>query len=137
MQTVAALRAARAAGNRIVVVGTTAVRTLEAAADKILDTSIPAEEIRGETDLKIAPGRPFRLTNALITNFHLPRSTLMALVAAFLCPPGDPPEAAVQLLKNLYSLAIEQHYRFYSYGDAMLLCPERTSASKPLQDRPS
>ena len=122
-QAVADLRAARAAGSRIVVVGTTAVRTLETAADKILDFSIPPAEIRGETDLKIAPGYHFRLTDALITNFHLPRSTLMALVGAFLCRPIDSPENAVERLKNFYLLAIQEHYRFYSYGDAMLILP--------------
>jgi S-adenosylmethionine:tRNA ribosyltransferase-isomerase len=115
--TVVALREQRAKGGRIVVVGTTAVRTLEAAAERILDTNGPATEISGTTDLKIAPGYGFRLTDVLVTNFHLPRSTLMALVAARL------EENGVARLKELYKLAIAEGYRFYSYGDAMLILP--------------
>ena len=113
--TVAALRTARSQNRRIVVVGTTAVRTLEAAADTLLNPSLPSTAIHGETDLKIAPGYTFRLTDALITNFHLPKSTLMALVAAFL---GD---NGVETLKELYAVAIREGYRFYSYGDAMMI----------------
>jgi len=116
-ETVAALRAARQENRRIVVVGTTAVRTLEAAATDILDTATDPAEIRGETTLKIAPGFPFRLTDVLITNFHLPKSTLMALVAAFL---GD---YGVEQLQALYALAVQERYRFYSYGDAMMIDP--------------
>jgi len=124
-QTVAALRTARREGRRIVVVGTTAVRTVEAAAGRILDGATPppsAEEIRGQTNLLIAPPYRFRLTDALITNFHLPRSTLMALVAAFLGTNG------VARLKGLYAQAIGEGYRFYSYGDAMFIVPEATAA---------
>jgi S-adenosylmethionine:tRNA ribosyltransferase-isomerase len=113
--TVAALRAARGEGLRIVVVGTTAVRTLESAALKILVGVGPPTEISGETELKIGPGYRFRLVDALITNFHLPRSTLMALVAAFLGKGG------VERLKGLYGEAIKDGYRFYSYGDAMMI----------------
>jgi S-adenosylmethionine:tRNA ribosyltransferase-isomerase len=117
--TVAALRAARREKRRIVAVGTTAVRTLEAAADQILDASIPPHDLDSETNLLIAPGYRFRLADVLITNFHLPKSTLMALVAAFLGTDG------VARLKALYAEAIQQGYRFYSYGDAMLILPER------------
>jgi len=99
---------------RIIVVGTTAVRTLEAAASRILDAATPAAEIRGETDLKISPGYGFRLTDVLVTNFHLPRSTLMALVGAMV---------GVEKLKQLYAEAVREGYRFYSYGDAMLILP--------------
>ncbi len=122
--TVEALRAARREGRRIVAVGTTAVRTLEAAAGRILGSlgegedlppAEPGADICGETDLKIAPGFGFRLTDVMVTNFHLPRSTLMALVAAFL---GD---GGVERLKGLYAEAIERGYRFYSYGDAMMV----------------
>jgi S-adenosylmethionine:tRNA ribosyltransferase-isomerase len=121
--TVAALRAARGVGGagvegvkhgRIVVVGTTAVRTLESAAEEILDVTTAPMPLRGETGLKIAPGFPFQLTDVLVTNFHLPRSTLMALVGALV---------GVERLKKLYSLAIREGYRFYSYGDAMLILP--------------
>ncbi|MGN6368973.1 MAG: tRNA preQ1(34) S-adenosylmethionine ribosyltransferase-isomerase QueA [Phycisphaerae bacterium] len=114
--TIQSLRAQRAKNARIVAVGTTAVRSLESASSDIL-AQTPPQEIRRPTDLKISPGYHFQLTDALITNFHLPRSTLMALVAAFLEPHG------LQKLKHLYTLAIENQYRFYSYGDAMLLLP--------------
>ena len=114
LQTVAAIRNQRAGRGRIIVVGTTAVRTLEAGASQILDTSNPPTAIRGATDLKIAPGYTFRLTDILLTNFHLPRSTLIALVGAL---------AGIDRLKQLYALAIRENYRFYSYGDAMLILP--------------
>jgi S-adenosylmethionine:tRNA ribosyltransferase-isomerase len=110
--TVAAIREQRRAAGRIVVVGTTAVRTLEATASRILDLSHPPAEINGSTDLKISPGYRFALTDTLVTNFHLPRSTLMALVGAMV---------GVERLKELYALAIREGYRFYSYGDAMLI----------------
>ena len=97
------------------VVGTTAVRTLESAAGRILDTSIPPTQLSGDTDLKIGPGFEFQLTDVLVTNFHLPRSTLMALVGAYLGANG------VERLKELYRTAIAEAYRFYSYGDACLL----------------
>jgi S-adenosylmethionine:tRNA ribosyltransferase-isomerase len=111
------IRKTRAAGGRVVVVGTTAVRTLESCAAGIL-SSEPPGDLAGETGLKIAPGFQFRLTDVLVTNFHLPRSTLMALVGAFL---GD---GGVDRLKSLYAEAIEKEYRFYSYGDAMLILGE-------------
>jgi S-adenosylmethionine:tRNA ribosyltransferase-isomerase len=112
--TVATLREQRQTAGRIVVVGTTAVRSLEAGAETILDASIPAAAIRSTTRLKIAPGYAFQLTDILITNFHLPRSTLLALVAAMV---------GLDRLKELYALAIDGRYRFYSYGDAMLILP--------------
>ncbi|HUO07590.1 MAG TPA: tRNA preQ1(34) S-adenosylmethionine ribosyltransferase-isomerase QueA [Phycisphaerae bacterium] len=111
--TIDAIRRQRACGGRIVVVGTTAVRTLESAASQILASS-PPTDIRGSTDLKISPGFSFQLTDVLITNFHLPRSTLMALVGALV---------GVERLKQLYALAVQEGYRFYSYGDAMLILP--------------
>jgi S-adenosylmethionine:tRNA ribosyltransferase-isomerase len=113
-QTVAAIQNQRAANGRIIVVGTTAVRTLEAAASQIFNTANDAAGIRGATDLKIAPGYAFHLTDILLTNFHLPRSTLMALVGALV---------GIDRLKQLYALAIRENYRFYSYGDAMLILP--------------
>jgi S-adenosylmethionine:tRNA ribosyltransferase-isomerase len=122
--TVAAIRALRAggrgpggAGGRLVAVGTTAVRTLETVAGAILEGDTPPTELAGETDLKIGPGYSFRLVEALVTNFHLPRSTLMALVGAFLGAEG------VGRLKACYQDAIGRGYRFYSYGDAMLILP--------------
>ena len=114
--TVAALRTQRVAGGtqggRIVVVGTTATRTLEAAAPQILNLDHPPTDLRGCTNLLISPGFPFQLTDALITNFHLPRSTLLALVGAL---------TGLDHLKALYAEAIEKGYRFYSYGDAMIV----------------
>jgi S-adenosylmethionine:tRNA ribosyltransferase-isomerase len=115
-QTSALLRGQRAVGKRIVVVGTTAVRALEAAAEEILNAECATRnaEVSGITELKISPGYRFRLTDALVTNFHLPRSTLMALVGAMI---------GLERLKALYALAIVEGYRFYSYGDAMLILP--------------
>ncbi|MBZ5534991.1 MAG: tRNA preQ1(34) S-adenosylmethionine ribosyltransferase-isomerase QueA [Acidobacteriia bacterium] len=96
-------------GGRIVAVGTTAVRTLEHVARESCG-DIPAS--RGETDLFIYPGFPFKVVSTLITNFHLPRSTLLMLVAAF---------AGKDLVLKSYRCAIRERYRFFSYGDAMLI----------------
>jgi S-adenosylmethionine:tRNA ribosyltransferase-isomerase len=95
------------AGGRIIAVGTTSVRTLETVAQNGL--ACPAS---GSTKLFITPGYRFQLTDAMVTNFHLPRSTLLALVAAF---------AGLDTILNAYRYAIEHRYRFYSYGDAMLI----------------
>lgn len=103
----------RAPNTRHIPVGTTSVRALESLPDPLPSGDRPFE---AETDLLIAQGFDFRHTDGLITNFHLPRSTLMALVAALL--PGG-----VQQLKNAYAHAVERRYRFYSYGDAMLILP--------------
>ena len=106
-QAVAALRKARAAGGRIVAVGTTSVRTLESAS-----LSGQLEPFRGWTDIFITPGYEFKSVDALITNFHLPGSTLIMLVSAFM---GR--EEALQA----YKVAVEEGYRFFSFGDAMLI----------------
>jgi S-adenosylmethionine:tRNA ribosyltransferase-isomerase len=111
--TVEAIRSQRANGHRVAVVGTTAVRTLESCASEVMQGAV-VEDLKGTTTLKIAPGYPLRLTDILITNFHLPRSTLMALVAALV---------GLDRLKELYRLAIAERYRFYSYGDAMIILP--------------
>ena len=106
--TAAALNAVRARGGRLVAVGTTALRLLESAADE-------AGEIRpfhGETSIFITPGYRFRTAAGLVTNFHLPRSTLFMLVSAF---------AGMQTMRAAYAHAIAAGYRFYSYGDASLL----------------
>jgi S-adenosylmethionine:tRNA ribosyltransferase-isomerase len=105
--TVQAIEATRAAGGRIVAVGTTTLRALESAARGGALHSGSAE-----TDLFITPGFPFRVVDLLITNFHLPRSTLMMLVSAF---------AGHAHVMALYRHAVEARYRFFSYGDAMLL----------------
>jgi S-adenosylmethionine:tRNA ribosyltransferase-isomerase len=106
-QAVRAIAAARAAGGRVLAVGTTALRALEAAAQ---GGELGAAS--GETELFIYPGFRFRVVDRLLTNFHLPRSTLLMLVAAF---------AGLANIRRAYAHAIERRYRFYSYGDAMLV----------------
>ena len=112
----AAVERARSAGGRVVAVGTTAVRSLESA---VRDGSLTPFD--GETRLFIFPGFRFNVTDALITNFHLPESTLLMLVAAF---------AGRDLVLDAYRHAVEQKYRFFSYGDAMFVMPRdiRTSS---------
>jgi S-adenosylmethionine:tRNA ribosyltransferase-isomerase len=107
------LNAARMAGGRIVAVGTTSLRTLETAA--ALDGSILP--YTGETDIFITPGYKFRAVDILLTNFHLPRSTLFMLVSAF---------CGLDVMRAAYAEAIREHYRFYSYGDACLLFRPRS-----------
>jgi len=104
----AAINGARRAGGRIVAVGTTSVRVLESAA-------LPGEVVRpfeGPTNLFILPGYVFRAVDALITNFHLPRSTLIMLVSAF---------AGRETILGAYDVAKQQGYRFYSFGDGMMI----------------
>jgi S-adenosylmethionine:tRNA ribosyltransferase-isomerase len=103
-----AFERARAAGGRVVVVGTTTTRALESAADEEGRLRAGA----GETDLFIRPGHRFRAVDALVTNFHLPRSSLLMLVAAF---------AGRELVLEAYRRAVAERFRFYSYGDAMLV----------------
>jgi S-adenosylmethionine:tRNA ribosyltransferase-isomerase len=105
--TVAAIAAAQARGGRVIAVGTTVVRALESAA-----RGDALEAMTGETDIFITPGFRFRVVDALVTNFHLPRSTLLMLVSAF---------AGHGHIRALYRHAVEARYRFFSYGDAMLL----------------
>lgn len=104
----AALSAALRAGRRIVAVGTTTTRTLESLAVEN-GTVVPQA---GETALFIHPGHQFKVVSGLVTNFHLPRSSLLMLVAAF---------AGLDVVLDAYRAAIEERYRFYSYGDAMLI----------------
>ena len=108
--TAAALNAARTAGGRLVAVGTTALRLLETAAAE--DGRI--RPFAGETDIFITPGYRFKAVDLLLTNFHLPRSTLFMLVAAF---------SGLDTMRQAYAHAIRHGYRFYSYGDACLLHP--------------
>lgn len=109
-----ALNAVKARGGRIVTVGTTATRLIESAATS--DGTL--QEWRGETDIFITPGHRFRFIDGMLTNFHLPRSTLVMLVAAFI---------GHETQKRAYEHAISNGYRFYSYGDACLLMPETPS----------
>ncbi len=111
-KTCAKLMAARARGGRIVAVGTTALRLLESAAD----SKGVIHPFSDATDIFITPGYRFRAVDILMTNFHLPRSTLFMLVAAF---------SGLDRMKRAYTHAIAQEYRFYSYGDACLLFPDR------------
>jgi S-adenosylmethionine:tRNA ribosyltransferase-isomerase len=106
--TLRALARARAEGRRIIPVGTTSVRALESLPHAIDDSS----DCVASTKLMIQPGFEFRWTDALMTNFHLPRSTLLALVAGL---------TGLDELKRCYAIAIAHHYRFFSYGDAMLI----------------
>jgi S-adenosylmethionine:tRNA ribosyltransferase-isomerase len=107
-ETAAAIAAAKASGGRVVAVGTTVVRTLEAAA--VADGTV--KPMGGEVGLFITPGYRFRVVDALMTNFHLPRTTLLMLVSAF---------AGTDRLREAYREAVRLRYRMYSYGDAMLI----------------
>lgn len=106
--TAQAIRDTRARGSRVIAVGTTSMRTLEAAA--LGDGTVRAGS--GETDIFITPGYRFQTVDRLITNFHLPRSTLLMLVSAF---------AGMEPIRRAYAHAVAERYRFFSYGDAMLL----------------
>ncbi len=119
-ETAARVNETRARGGRIVAVGTTAVRTLEAvgalASECVAAGELPAGTAvmpyRGRTSLFIRPGHPFRAVDVMLTNFHLPRSTLVVLVSAF---------ASRDLILRAYAEAVAHEYRFYSFGDAMLI----------------
>ena len=104
----AAINGARQAGGRIVAAGSTALRLLEAAAGA--DGRLAP--FTGETDIFMTPGYRFKIADAMVTNFHLPRSTLFMLVAAF---------AGLERMRAAYAHAIKARYRFFSYGDACLL----------------
>ena len=110
--TAAALNAAKARGSRIVAVGTTSLRLLESAARE--DGTLAAWS--GATDIFITPGYRFRAVDALMTNFHLPRSTLFMLVSAF---------SGLDTMRAAYAHAIESGYSFYSYGDAACFSERR------------
>ena len=106
-ETAAVLRGQHARGGRIVAVGTTSARTLETAA-----VSGAFEPFQGRTDLFIRPGHAFHAVDVLLTNFHLPRSSLLVLVSSL---------GGLDLIRRAYAEAVRQRYRFYSYGDAMLI----------------
>lgn len=109
----ACVKAARSQGGRVIAVGTTVVRALETAARRA-----GLEHLSGETDLYIFPGYQFQVVDAMLTNFHLPASSLLILVCAF---------AGTAHVLNAYRHAVEQRYRFYSYGDAMFVLPRVAS----------
>jgi S-adenosylmethionine:tRNA ribosyltransferase-isomerase len=110
LETVQALEKTRARGGRVVAVGTTAVRTLESAADE--QGVVKAGS--ADTGLFIYPGYQFKVVDVLLTNFHLPKSSLFLLVSAF---------GGKDVMRRAYREAIRQRYRFYSYGDCMLIAP--------------
>lgn len=110
-ETALQLNAARAAGGRIISVGTTSLRLLESAADK----GGIVHPFKGDTDIFITPGYGFKAIDALMTNFHLPKSTLFMLVSAF---------SGLEAMQKAYAHAIKSGYRFYSYGDSSLLFPQ-------------
>ncbi len=112
--TAAAISECRGRGGQVVAVGTTTVRVLEAVA-----ATGPLRPWSGETELFIYPPYEFKLTDALVTNFHLPRSSLLLLVSAF---------AGIDLIRKAYNTAVEEGYRFYSYGDAMLILQEQPAS---------
>ncbi|HNM37492.1 MAG TPA: S-adenosylmethionine:tRNA ribosyltransferase-isomerase, partial [Anaerolineales bacterium] len=117
-ETANAINETKRDGGRVIAVGTTSVRTLESAGkDLILDVRSPNTEYRispftGPTTLYILPGYRFKVVDAMITNFHLPKSTLLMLVSAF---------AGREKILETYNLAIREGYRFYSFGDAMFI----------------
>jgi len=110
-ETASRLNAVRKSGGRLIAVGTTSLRLLESAADE--DGVIHPFE--GDTAIFITPGYRFKAIDGLVTNFHLPKSTLFMLVSALM---------GVDVMKAAYAHAVEQHYRFYSYGDGSLLMPK-------------
>lgn len=112
IETVAAIEATRAAGGRVIAVGTTSLRALEGAAQQGR-----LEAGSGETELFILPGFEFKVVDALITNFHLPKSTLLMLVSAF---------AGFGAIRRAYAHAVAERYRFFSYGDAMFITHRNT-----------
>ncbi len=107
-----AIAQARRDNRPVLAVGTTVVRTLEDAAERNLGHEDPIMPGRAEADIFLYPGKPFRVVNQLLTNFHLPRSSLLGMVAAF---------ASRENILRAYRHAVEADYRFYSYGDAMLI----------------
>lgn len=110
-ETAALIEATRRAGKRVVAVGTTSARVLETwGTAREADPSL--RTFRGYTGLYITPGYRWKVVNAMITNFHLPRSTLLAMIGAFM---------GMDFMRESYALAIRERYRFYSFGDAMLI----------------
>ncbi len=113
-QTIEAVNRTKAAGHRVIAVGTTSVRSLESAA---LATG-ELQPFDGDTDIFIYPGKQFHVVDGLLTNFHLPESTLLMLVSAF---------AGTQSVLSAYQAAVKERYRFFSYGDAMLVWPQKVT----------
>lgn len=117
-QVVDAINATKARGGRIIAVGTTSVRSIESAAQDALNKGTPLAPFFGDTEIFIFPGYEYQLVDCLITNFHLPESTLIMLVSAF---------AGYENTMNAYKHAVENKYRFFSYGDSMFIKKKTTS----------
>ncbi|WP_419570289.1 tRNA preQ1(34) S-adenosylmethionine ribosyltransferase-isomerase QueA [Rheinheimera sp.] len=111
-EVVDAIAACKARGNRVIAIGTTSVRSLESAAQIAKAKGLPLQPYQGDTQIFIYPGYQFQVIDGLVTNFHLPESTLIMLVSAF---------SQKDYVMTAYQHAIGQEYRFYSYGDAMLI----------------
>jgi len=111
-ETAALIRETRANGGRVVAIGTTSARTLETAADRVLSGTDDGETLRGWTSIFIYPGYEFKLVDALLTNFHLPKSTLIMMISAL---------AGRDNVLAAYREAVEREYRFFSFGDAMFI----------------
>lgn len=128
-KTVGKILATKASGHRVVAVGTTSLRTLESWANRYAtDFTRPEQDSRDlagewETDLFVTPGYSFKVVDALVTNFHLPKSTLLMLVSAF---------AGFDQIRTAYAHAIERKYRFFSFGDAMFLHKQHQPAMMPI-----
>ena len=112
--TTEAINCAKTDGRRVIAVGTTTVRVLESVAEQ----SLPLSATSGSTAIFIYPPRPFAVVDALITNFHLPQSTLLMLVSAFAAPGSL---TGREWMLETYAEAVRKKYRFFSYGDAMLI----------------
>lgn len=125
-QVCALVRATKAAGKRVIAVGTTSVRSLESAAQGYADANQRGEihPYQGETSIFIYPGYEFRVVDALVTNFHLPESTLIMLVSAF---------AGFRFTMDAYRDAVAQRYRFFSYGDAMFITRNPAAALQKVE----
>ena len=115
--TVALVRAAKREARRVIAVGTTSMRTLEGAAELLINGSGDVA-LAGQTNIFIYPPRAFKIVDALMTNFHVPKSSLLMLVSAFAAPGS---EAGIELMQRAYEHALASGYRFYSYGDACLI----------------
>lgn len=129
-EVVAQVQATKAAGKRVIAVGTTSVRSLESAAAGFAAGSVKGEiaPYKGETNIFIYPGYEFAVVDALVTNFHLPESTLIMLVSAF---------AGYSHIMHAYHEAVSNHYRFFSYGDAMFLTKNSQASTDIPVDSPN
>ena len=116
-EVVQAIAETKARGGRVIAVGTTSVRSLESAAQDAKSKGTEFAPFFGDTEIFIYPGYQYQLVDALITNFHLPESTLIMLVSAF---------AGYENVMASYSHAVQQQYRFFSYGDAMFITKKET-----------